>query len=206
MFKYIKHNRGSILIWSVMIGFIMLSGFFFFSMRQISKINASSEAIEYQNQKAYFDSYIEYLKNNPAESDHSDFNGITVEYLTHNTDEITGFLDTYEEDTYNFGGDITIYWNECSDNNKADFLLTNGVVEDLKQHITVPSCPPESIGYDDDIDETVTNPFSIGAINAPLYYRITPNGMATQLVDEKWHLKAYMDLDYGQTFETELTF
>ena len=200
MFPAKQNNKGTILIWTVLLGVMLTSVFFFLAMRLSGLGLSQRETMEYQNQKAYLESYVAYLMENPSEPD-TTFDNIEVE-LTQNVSEITGVLDSQGEVEYGFSGTIIIDWNLCSDNNKGD-MEVQGVIH---VHDSASECSSSSAGHDDqESGVNVPDPFSIKAPNAPFHYKITP-GLGTQLKDNKWHLEASMDLGYGKKIKIEKVF
>ena len=210
------NNRGSILITVLILGTILVSSYFFFATRQLSKSKAQAETIEYQNQKAYLESYVDYLisktKTNPAVMDNVVFDDglITVDELSNETDIITGSLDLGESVDYEISGDksFTIEWNRCDNNYKADVLIKDGATENTQPHSTnTPSCPASPNQYDDTTSPiTISgNSFSINAIDAPFHYRITVIG-DTQVKGKEWYLKAHLDMDHKKKITIERMF
>ncbi len=209
------NKRGSILIWTVLLGVAMASAFFFISMRLGGMGGIQRESIEYKNQEAYLNSYADYLMSlSPAqlETIKGDLNFDQIpdttppEYvitgtLTNNVDEITGALDEGGSVEYNFSGDINVYWNLCSNNNKENIFIEGTEYT----HHPGSSCPPSTSNYDDVATVTATDPLTISTKNAPINYKITPVA-PTQLIDNVWHLKAKIDLGYGKKIEVERWF
>ena len=195
-----QNNKGTILIWTVLLGVMLTSVFFFLAMRLAGLGLTQRETMEYQNQKAYLESYVAYLMENPSELD-TTFDNIEVE-LTQNVSEITGIVDSQSEVEYEFSGTIIIDWNLCSENYKGDMEVQGA----LHEHDGASECESSSAGHDDqESGVNVPNPFTIKASNSPFHYKITP-GLGTQLKDKKWHLEASMDLGYGKKIKIEEVF
>ena len=212
------NRRGSILITVLVIGTILISAYFFFATRQLAKAKAQSETMEYRNQKAYLESYIDYLTEHPQVMSNQEFdNGaIIVDFLSNNADIIIGSLDMGGVATYDISGDkkIMLEWNKCSDNYSTDLMLVDGAIEKVQKHILPPppsTCNMNPDDYDDRTESSPTpvsianNSFTLKTINAPFYYRITPLGN-TQLIDNQWHLKAHLVTDDNKTITVEQTF
>lgn len=195
MKKHLK-NEGSILIWTVLLGFVMTSVFFFFSVRQRATVQIQRNTAEIVNTRSYLASYAEYLKSNASEiAEGTVFDGNINVHLTQSVDEILGFVDSgfSEIDTYNFASDnIIIEWNRCDNppNPLGDLIVYDGPTA---IHTTSNPC---TINEYADIAGplSVANPFLIGTLNNPFFYRITGDN----LIDEKWHLELSTTLDYGK--------
>jgi hypothetical protein len=194
----LRHNRdGTILIWTVLLG-VMLTSVFFFMATRLSGMGAEQrQTIQYQNQKAYLDSYVAYLMAHPSEID-GKVDGINIK-LTQNVTEITGILDSGKtSDPYPFAGTITVDWNLCGEDYDADITI-NGITYPG----TVGSCGDGEEYDDSQTGINVPPDFTITAPNAPFYYRITSSN---PMKDNKWHLTAGIDLGYGKKIEVEKVF
>lgn len=204
MKKIINHNsvhnrKGSILIWSLLLGFVLTSVFFFFGMRQRTAIAEQRDTAAILNARAYLESYADYLEKHPDELDEI-FDDIQVS-LTQQVNEIEDIADTDAPVIYYFASNIFVEWNKCSDNLKGDLLL-NSV---LYEHDDSPGeeCDVAEEGYDDVIGPiSVSDPFTIETLNAPFYFRITGTG----LKDNKWHLDLSKELEYGKKVTVKRTF
>lgn len=158
--------------------------------------------MEYANQKAYLESYADYLMANPSVMD-GEVDGIDVE-LTNEVDEITGVLDAGGSMPYNFAGTINVEWNLCANNNKEDIIID---VTEYSHDTSSPSCSTASPGYDDQaLSISVTDPFTISTKGAPVHYRITNATAGDKLPSDTWSLKASIDLGYGKKVEVERVF
>lgn len=192
-----RGTKGTILIWTVLLG-VMLTSVFFFTAMRLSGMGAEQrQTIQYQNQKAYLNSYVAYLMKYPSEID-KEVDGINIK-LTQNVNEITGILDSGKtSDPYPFAGTINVEWNLCADNQKGDLD-----VQGMPYGYTGGGCTA-SKEYDDSATGiNVPSGFTITAPNAPFHYKITS---ANQLKDSKWHLTASIDLGYGKKIEVEKVF
>ncbi len=203
--KLIHNRNGSILIWSVMLGFILTSVFFFFSMRQRSTVTAQRDTAEILNARNFLESFADYLEKHPSElSAAYDTNlkqtpdGSIQVSLSKLTAKIEDEVDFGAENVYKFADDILIEWNEC--NNSRGDLLLNGVLYELYNPVTTCDSYYDVIG-----PITVTDPFRIKTLNQPFKYRITSN-TGQMLTDNKWQLYLKMDLDYGRVVEVSRTF
>jgi hypothetical protein len=182
----------------------MTSVFFFLAIRLGGLGGIQRESMEYQNQKAYLQSYVDYIMSlTPVQLEtikgDITFDGITGT-ITNEVDEIVGVLDAGESDEYKFAGTIDIEWNLCSNNHKEDIVIAGF---EYTHDTATPSCSDASPGYDDsESGIVVIDPFTIEAKSAPIYYKITPVS-PTQLFDNQWHLSAKIDLGYGKKIEAE---
>jgi hypothetical protein len=204
---FIKPPSGSILIWTVLFGFVLTSVFFFYIMRQRATITAQRDTAQTLNAKMYLESYADYVEKldatslNALKTSGVDFDGIKGS-VTDEPSEITGVADAGATVTYGFNGEIFIAWNKCPNSMKGD-LLVNDI---LYPHDIVTECPAGQ-EYDDVIGPiAVTNPFTIKTLNAPFYYSITPKDSSTRLADNKWYMSLKIDMDYGKKVTIERTF
>jgi hypothetical protein len=198
----IKNSKGTILIWTVLLGVMMTSVFFFLAMRLSGMGAIQRDSMEYQNLKAYMESCVGYFMSLPAIDLMADTDLIGCEditgMITNQVEEITGVLDADGSVTYNFGGLINVEWNLCSDNYGEDILIDGVEYE----HGPTSLCP----GYYDKAEAIlVANPFTIKTKGAPIYYKITPVA-STQLVDNRWQIHAEMDLGYRDKIVIDETF
>jgi hypothetical protein len=200
-----KKKGGSIMIWTVMLGLLLTSVFFFFSMRQRMMLSVQRDTAAMQNAKLFLESYADYLeklcKGGGCASDPKtvDSDG-TKGSVTQKVDSIENLVDfgQGQEQDYIFGGSIYVSWNRCSDAMKGDLLVN----EVLYKHQAPTTCKD----YDDLIGPiNVTSPFTIRTQSAPLYFKIKA-AAGTQLIDNQWHLELSKDLDYGNKVTIQRTF
>jgi len=198
------HRKGSIMIWTVMLGFVLTSVFFFFGMRQRMMVIAQRDTAEIQNAKMELESLAEYLQAHTPSSPsglNATIDGIQV-LLTQNADEIVSTVDIDETKTYTFSGSIFIEWDDCMNNMQAT-LIVNDVAYD---HDLNDICLSNKPGYDDLIGPiSVTNSFTIKTLNAPSFFRIKPQA-GTTLVDNQWHMELTKELEYGKKIIVHRTF
>jgi hypothetical protein len=200
--KRVHNRRGTILIWTVLLGVMLTSVFFFMAIRLSGMGTLQRETIQHQNQKAYLKSYVAYLMENPSEID-GKFDNIKIK-LTQNVDEITGVLDSGKSVTYPFSGTINIDWNLCADNQKGDLNVQG--TDYTHDSSAGQECAPIGDEYDDSRSGINVPPdFTITAPNAPFHYRIK-SADSVQLKDNKWHLTASINLGYMKKIEMEKTF
>ena len=201
-----RSPKGSILIWTLMLGFVLTSVFFFFAMRQRAAIAIERDTAAILNARTYVESYAGYLEN-LSESDLNnikgsvDFDGIRGT-ITNEVDEIESAVDFEATATYEFSGDIYIEWNKCSNNLKGDLKLNDALYKTKGTGCT------NSKDYDDVIGPISLSgtSFDIETMNAPFKYRITEKTGASTLVDNKWHMNLKMNLGYGNKVTVKRTF
>ncbi len=204
-FDFFHHPRGSILIWSVMLGLMLTSIFFFFGTRLARNAGLQREVMEKQADESYAQSFADYLDGltlaeltalGPTIS----FDGMEGT-LSQEAQFIEGFLESGASTPapYNISTSITLEWNRCDWGEQGDLLIDN---DTLEQHTG--NCQPNQL-YDDAVTLTPTGSLSLQAITAPLHFRIRSN-TATLLTDTQWHLTLSMPLSFGKEFKIEKTF
>ena len=198
-----NNRKGSILIWTVLLGFLLTSVFFFFNMRQRENIAVQRNTSEILNTKAYLESYADYLESlSPVNLkilrdnvDGASFDNITGS-VTNIIDEILNVADYGVEINYSINGEIYVEWNKCP--NPPNPNLTKGdlyVSNVLYDHDSNNVCDPGE-DYDDIIGPiSVTNP-TIKTLNSPFEFRITAKDQVTTLEDNNWHIDLEVDLGY----------
>jgi hypothetical protein len=195
------------MIWTVMLGLLLTSVFFFFSMRERMMLSVQRDTAAIQNAKLLLGSYADYLEKYPTENP-SGVDGVTVK-LTKKMDSIESVADfgPGKQQTYDFNGSIYVEWNKCvtvSQDRKPDStgdLLLNDV---LNKHLASSTCEANE-DYADVVGPiSVTDTFTIKTLNTPFYFRIKP--VSGQLTDNRWHLDLTEDLDYGKKITISRTF
>ncbi|MBU0577366.1 hypothetical protein KJ742_05275 [Patescibacteria group bacterium] len=199
------NNSGSILIWSLMLGALLLTATFFFVLRLNSLSGVQIDTMNYQNQKAYLESYVEYIKSlDPldlvAGPVHFDDNTI-VGTVTNQVEAIEGVLDSGDSVDYTFAAvNVDIEWNLCSDGEDSDLAIS-------------PDPGPPATGSCGDYDSFVSSPgaglITLTSLNAPLHYRITnpdPLDNGGLVTDKQWHINLFINLGYGKKIEVEEAF
>lgn len=198
-------TKGSILIWTLLLGALLLTATFFFMIRQSTSGKSQIETIEYQNNKEFFESYVDYIKSLDVTELNSIKGRISFEditgSITNEVEEITGVLDSGDDITYEFNGNLNIEWNKCGDSNNSDLVL-----DGTEKSYTGGNCG--TADYDDiTVENIIAASFNLLAPNAPFYYRITAvDPVATTLLDKKWHLNLTMNLGYGKKLEVDESF
>lgn len=182
-------NKGSILIWTVMLGLLMTTVFFYAAIRFGNMESKQQETIEYQTQKAFFDSYMDYLKDNPSEIPSEMREGINIT-LTQTTDEITGVIESEADITYEdiVTGDVKVEYNFCDE---------SANIETTPNYTVGPATQPcTSFDYGNYVLVTLLEDedLVLTSLDAPFHYRIT----GTDLKDTKWHLDAEMRFGFGK--------
>ncbi len=177
-----KHRRGSILIWSLMLGLVLFTAFFFFATRLALNLAAEGATTERMNDMTFVKSYVEYLKKHPSEvNGDMDFGGVKFKVkLTQQVAALEGVLDAgAESPTYDLEKkSVTITWMPC-DANAAD-LYVNEVFT-----VASPACSAS-------VTEAET--LTLRSANAPAVYKIVPTpteppaNPPVLLTDTLWHL------------------
>jgi len=205
-------NRGSIMIWTIMLGLLLTSVFFFFSMRQRMMLSVQRDTTAMQDAKLLLESYADYLEKlcttggclTDPKTVASD--GIAGS-VTQKVDSIESAVDFGETQEFAFSGSISIYveWNKCIKAGEADSAGDLRVNDVLYPHQTATICGA-SEEYDDLIGPiSVPNPLEIKTQNTPFYFRVK-SATGAELVDNQWHLELSKDLDYGKKVTIRRTF
>ena len=206
------HNRnGSILIWTVLLGFLLTSVFFFFSMRQRANITVQRDTAEILNTKAYLESYADYLESLSSakledirdKAGDATFDNITGT-ATNEVDEIVDIADFGSLKSYTFDGDIYVEWNKCSGDSECSGA-SNGdlyVKNVLYKHESAVCIQ----GYCDIVGPiSVANP-EIETLNSPFKFRITAKDSSTTIEDNNWYTNIGVDLGYSNKVKINRTF
>jgi len=190
-------NRGSILIWTLLLGISLASVFFFFSQRLGQNTAVQRETIKYQNSMTLIESYADYLENLSAKNlikirGDIDFEGITGT-ITNVEEEIVGKLDSGK--TADFTADITvsdevkIEWNLCVNDEENRLLNIFPLSSAARIH---GNCGiPTPLEYDA-FTQITNSSFSLEAGDLPLSYRLSlidtyPTGDST-LYSNEWQM------------------
>lgn len=203
--KKIKHNAGTLMIWTVLFGLLLSSVYFSVATRGMRVYGDLVEAQKTKDRQDYLESYAEVLMglDLPTLENLSSIDlpgeGISGT-LTNLVSAITGILDHGESDSFNLNEPILIQWNQCNLNEKGDLLL-NG--ETLEYHRG--NCS-ENQNYADTISLTPTGTLTLHAITEPFHYQIVSEADNT-LRDKKWHLSLSLRSSQGgKTLNLEKTF
>jgi len=186
-----KQNKGSILIWTVLLGLVLTSVFFFLSVRLGVLGSAQRDAMEYQSSKAYLDSYVAYLKQESIQID-AEVNGIYIN-LTQIVDEITGFVDSGDSKVYSITDVVNVEYNTCEG---ATAVETGVIITDPTGTSSSNYCN-SSQEYDSRVTVDAGGTLTITSVGAPTHFRIRSTTATNTLTDTLWHLDADIDLGYG---------
>lgn len=195
-----NYPKGSILIWTLLLGLSLATTFFFFSQRLNINTAQQRQLMSHQAQTTFLKSYADHLESlslTELENLKGDINfeGVTGT-LTNDTLAIEGILDAGETSSeYSFGADVggvNIYWNQCSNNLQTDLIIVEGGMETIYPHVEDP-CP--SGGFDDMITMQINGPFQLKSTQAPFAYWIESDAEAQTLTDNVWHLNLELVLN-----------
>ncbi len=171
------NSKGSILIWTVLLGVLLATAFLFFSLRFGDGKALQRLAMDQANQKAYVESYSNYIQALPEadlmalEGELSFDEGQIVGQLTNNVEALEGVLDAGQQKTFEgVAGGIVIRFNLCGPSGDP---IEFGTL-DIDQVTGFGSSDQCGLGggYDNFITSTVSSPFNLTATNAPLHYRV----------------------------------
>lgn len=192
MFNTNQNQRGSILIWTVSIGLALSTAFFFLATRLGLARDTQQESVLYFSQRAYLETYVDYLAGQSPYAQDIDFDGISGR--VEKGDTIEGVLDINgSSPDYDLTGDlgtVTVSWNTCDESGD---LLINGILH------THSSGPCTAGAYDDSFNLLLPLPASLQltAASSPLHYRIARSG-PDKLVNARWQIHASIPLKYGK--------
>ncbi len=180
-----------------MLGLMMTTVFFYAAIRFGNLSEKQEETIEYQSQKAFFDSYMDYLKTHSSEISNEMREGINIT-LTQTTDEITGVVESQDNVTYEdiVTGDVKVEYNFCGE---------SANIETTPNYTVGPATQPcTSFDYGNYVLVTLLadEDLVLTSLDAPFHYRIT----GTDLKDTKWHLDAEMRFGFGKRLRENVEF
>jgi hypothetical protein len=195
------HSKGSILIWTVMLGLLLTSVFFFFSMRQRTMVAVQRDTAAQQSTKMFLESYADYLQKHPTEivevAGGKYYGKPTIDStytkLTKKVDSIESSVDSGlgQEQGYDFTGSIYVEWNRCSEG-QGDLLVNDVLYKSQDYQITPCKEYAAMIG-----PISVSGAFTVKTLNTPFFFRIK-GAAGTQVSDSQWHMELTKDLDYGK--------
>lgn len=189
------------MIWSVMLGFVLTSVFFFFGIRQRMTIQVQRDTAEILNAKAYLEAYADYLENetrqNPREfkREFDGIQGVVTQKLT----EIEGAVDFGESKVYTFNADIFVAWNLCKDGKASEQgdLKLNKVIYDKNTNATGCQNNKKFNNVAGPISINSQTQLNLQTLNHPFHYQLTEKNGKT-LTDNQWHMELKKALDYGR--------
>lgn len=199
--QWIFNGNGSIMIWSVLLGFLLTSVFFFFGVRQRLNTEVQQDTTEILNTRAYMETYANYLQNNPTPITQKTYDGIDVK-LIKKQETVAGNLDFKEQVTYNFIGDIFIRWNRCGENQVGFFSI------DGKTYLNNGGGCAGNEEFDDTfgpINIGGNGDFTIINKGGPFDYEIT-NNSGGLIEGDEWHLSLTKTLSNNQIIKIQRTF
>lgn len=187
----LKNNAGSILIWTVLLGFVLTSVFFFFSVRQRKNVLEQRDTADILDIHHYLESLADYMEKNPEEFSNSIDEGAVQISVTQNSKEIIDHVQTGESKTYTFADEIFINWNACKNTEGGDLLIDDTLYESSG------SCGADN-EYKDTIGPINVNvPFTIKTTGEPFNYRIT-SSTNKNMKDLWWQMNLSTNLEYGK--------
>ena len=203
-------SRGSIMIWTLLMGISLATVFFFFAQRLGANVASQRQTMEHESTKMFFDSYIDYvegLDSSALEDIRNNVVGMPTGItgtVTNVVDEIMGTLDAGGSISYTAIIDnpptdyIKIEWDIC-DPDTTEILEINGLPA---SPIPPGGCP--GMDYENVLAQT-TSPFTLSAPAGPTYYQLTAIESAV-LYDNKWQLNLEINLGFRKKLTTNLTF
>jgi len=202
-----KDKNGSVLIFSLIV-FVVASLVVASATQSTRKLTkGQNDLITYQQKKAFLDSYISYLRSNSddlTEQKNAYFGDIDYT-LSKQVENIDGFLDNGEVDTYDFSQtrNIIVEWNKCiSAGQQGAIQIDADGSEELKKANTSDNCSNTDAIFDDSYKLKDVTKLTLSTWDSPINYRITSNDTSPKLPDNKWHLNYKIKLDgYGNILE-----
>ncbi len=188
------NNKGSIMIWTVLLGVLLTTVFFFTATRLQFNASVQRETIAIQNQRAYLESFVEYAKSKGPGV--YNFEGMNIT-ISDQVDTIEGFLDIGDIVQFTFIDDVTVCWNQGTENGDI-------IINDDPKGAGVPCSNSGSYSSTVAISDGV--PLKLQTLQAPLHYYVESNPVGTQLIDVKKHLTATASLEYGKEIRIEEIF
>ena len=203
--------RGSILIWTLLMGISLATVFFYFSQRLNSNMAAQRETIEYQNARLYFESYVAYI----LSLDHAtletmrgdiDFdNGEITGTLTNAAETLTGVLDSGDSVQFSaaFGGlgdRVKVQWDACPGIDLVELITIDG----SEPVFVTGGC--DALGYENTADTTLTS-FTLSAPGAPTSYQLTAiTYPSAVLYGPEWTLQLEQSIGFRRKLVTNISF
>ncbi len=197
-----KKPKGSILIWTVLLGISLTTAFFFFSQRLNLSTALQRNVLEEQNAQLFLESYADYLESLTFEqlkmaAGELNYEGITGT-LTNSLPQTKGVLDSNQTLVYNVAsGKARIEWALCS-NGEAGRLLE---LEPMDSTGTT-DC---NAAYERWAESKDATPFSLKAGVIPVSYKIIPLGSAI-LYDKTWKMDLKLAFSPKKTLSVQRNF
>lgn len=202
-------KKGSILIWTVLLGMVLTTVFFYFSTRLQGTSSVSRNAMEYQAGEAYLDSYLNYLQTlDFAElttiSSPIIFDNMTIT-LDNEVAEITGVIDFEEIREFELDEShaIEIEWNICPLDTENGFITTSPTP------ISTPIIDCSTSDYNNKhVIAPLIGPLTVTNKNSPTSFRIrSQNHASGEKIDSNtWSITGKMNLGYGRKIQKNITY
>ena len=200
-----KNTKGSILIWSLMLGMVLTSVFFFFAMRQRATIQMQRSTADILNAKGYLKSYADYIEGLDVATltKKSTSGGFNFDNIIAKVNKMDGIVDvaTTKSKTHEVSGLVFIEWNKCPIGQKGDLYLSDKIVHKSSKN----RCNDKK-EYNDFISFKSDKSFTIKTVNTPFEYRITAENKKTDLKNNKWQMDLKINLDYGKEVSIKRVF
>lgn len=200
MTRTFSHPRGSILIWTVLLGISLMTIFFYFSQRLNLNAAFQKRSLEYQNTQAFLTSYADYLEALPAnqiQSEHVDYQGITG-FITNVSTDVVSELDDHQFMDYEIKyGKVKVEWGRCAYQEVGRELEITP-----NDGMATGNC---GVLEYDGVSEVSDSIFKLKAGEAPVGYRLTPIGTAI-LHQSEWTLDLQLDTPSGRTLTLHRNF
>ena len=203
MSKSFQKPKGSILIWTVLLGIALTTIFFFFSQRLNLNTALQRKTMEAQNAELYLDSYANYLASLTFEElkqvagQIEDGNGLTGT-LSNSSKQIKGVVDVGETVTYQVSnGKAKVEWGLCSKNEAGRPFLVEPI-----ETVTPTNC---QTAYDQSAETPPSTSFTLKSEVAPVSYKITPMGDAI-VYDKTWKMELELIVNPKKTLNLVRSF
>ncbi|MDH5597427.1 MAG: hypothetical protein OEY44_04935 [Candidatus Peregrinibacteria bacterium] len=196
-----RNIRGSILIWTLLLGLSLATVFFFFAQRLNMNSANQRDTIQYQNARALIESYADYL----SALDAASLSGLSSE-LSLLDGAITGTLSNavpYIEGVLDAGASVSLdasFPTPASDKVKVEWDACPVSATEILEISGSPSlasgnCP--SLAYENSAELTDAS-FTLTAPAGPVSYRVSPIGGAV-ILDNKWQLHLEMPVNFRRS-------
>lgn len=201
MKNMIASKKGSIMIWTILLGFTLTTVFFFFAVRQRLNVEIQRETAHIQATRTFVNDLMDYLRDQAEKKEEVSLAGEGWPELkasvSQNSLAIYGFADYKKSETFAFSDEIFIEWNHCDDKGLIDpgdlFIAQN----------TYPNIGSNGkCAQGGEFDNRagpflVPNNFELKTLNYPFRYRITSKDNSG-LKDKRWYISVEQGLDRGR--------